>query len=81
MQVLERAGLTHSVRGGAGLAALIRAGLVDELAHFSAGALIGAEGTAAVGPLGIAALGDAPRLRQLSVQAIGQDTLTRWAFG
>lgn len=83
MQVLGQAGLTRILcEGGAGLAAaLIRAGLVDELAHFSAGALIGAEGTAAVGPLGIAALGDAPRLRQLSVQAIGQDTLTRWAFG
>lgn len=82
MQTLAQHGLTRILcEGGAGLAAaLIRAGLVDELAHFTAGALIGAEGTTAIGPLGITALVDAPRLRRLSTQPIGQDTLTRWSF-
>ncbi|MGB8814009.1 MAG: bifunctional diaminohydroxyphosphoribosylaminopyrimidine deaminase/5-amino-6-(5-phosphoribosylamino)uracil reductase RibD [Paracoccaceae bacterium] len=79
---LAEKGLTRILcEGGAQLAAaLIRDDLADELAHFTAGALIGSEGTAAIGPLGLAALADAPRLTRLSVTPIGADTLTRWAF-
>jgi diaminohydroxyphosphoribosylaminopyrimidine deaminase/5-amino-6-(5-phosphoribosylamino)uracil reductase len=67
--------------GGAGLAAaLIGAGLVDDLVTFTAGAVIGAEGLPAVGPLGLAALADAPRLRLVSSMAVGGDVQIIWRF-
>ncbi|WP_028914182.1 bifunctional diaminohydroxyphosphoribosylaminopyrimidine deaminase/5-amino-6-(5-phosphoribosylamino)uracil reductase RibD [Pseudorhodobacter ferrugineus] len=67
--------------GGAGLAAaLIGAGLVDELVTFTAGAVIGAEGRGAVGPMGLHALADAPRLRLVSQTAVGGDVQTVWRF-
>ncbi|RUS63341.1 bifunctional diaminohydroxyphosphoribosylaminopyrimidine deaminase/5-amino-6-(5-phosphoribosylamino)uracil reductase RibD [Pseudorhodobacter sp. E13] len=67
--------------GGAGLAAaLIRAGLVDEVITFTAGAFIGAEGRSALGALGLAALSDAPRLRLVSQQAVGGDMQSIWRF-
>ena len=82
LQSLAARGLTRILcEGGAQLAAaLIRENLADELAHFTAGALIGAEGNAAIGPLGLATLSAAPRLRRLANEAVGEDTLTRWAF-
>lgn len=67
--------------GGAGLgAALVRAGLVDELVLFNAGRLIGQEGRAALGPLGLEALRDAPHLRLKEFRAIGEDILSVWRF-
>ncbi|OJY25573.1 MAG: riboflavin biosynthesis protein RibD [Rhodobacterales bacterium 65-51] len=83
MQALAARGLTRIFcEGGADLAAsLIRAGLVDELVHFGAGALIGAEGRAALGPLGLTALAEAPRLRRIEATPVGADVLTRWALG
>ncbi|QCO57032.1 bifunctional diaminohydroxyphosphoribosylaminopyrimidine deaminase/5-amino-6-(5-phosphoribosylamino)uracil reductase RibD (plasmid) [Pseudorhodobacter turbinis] len=67
--------------GGAGLAAaLIRAGLVDDLVIFSAGALIGEEGRAALGPLALGALADAPRLSLVSQTAVGGDVMSHWRF-
>ena len=82
MQLLAMRGLTRILcEGGAELAAaLIRAKLVDEIAHFTAGALIGAEGTAALGPLGLTALADVPRLVQEGLCRVGVDTLTLWRF-
>ena len=80
LHALAARGLTRIFcEGGAELAAaLIRARLVDELAQFTAGALIGAEGRAALGPLTLSALSEAPRLTLISSQAIGPDTLTLW---
>jgi len=80
MQQLAARGLTRILcEGGATLgAAMIRAGLVDELVLFSAGALVGAEGHPALGPLGLASLAQAPRLQLLSHQTVGADTLSRW---
>ncbi|NUB44137.1 bifunctional diaminohydroxyphosphoribosylaminopyrimidine deaminase/5-amino-6-(5-phosphoribosylamino)uracil reductase RibD [Fertoebacter nigrum] len=82
MQALAARGLTRVFcEGGGTLAAgLIRAGLVDELVQFSAGALIGAEGLAGIGPLGLTALAAAPRLRRLESRAVGADVMTRWGF-
>ncbi len=79
---LAAEGLTRILieAGGTFAAALIGASLVDELALFQAGCLIGAEGRAVLGPLGIAALQDAPRLRFIEATTCGPDTLTRWAF-
>jgi len=80
MPQLAARGLTRILcEGGATLAAaLIRAGLVDELALFSAGAVIGSEGHPALGPLGLATLAAAPRLQLLSQQTVGADTLSHW---
>lgn len=67
--------------GGAGLAAaLIRAGLVDDVMIFSAGALIGAEGATALGPLALHALADAPRLSLVATAPMGCDVLSHWRF-
>ncbi len=82
MQALAARGLTRILcEGGAALAAaLVTARLVDDIAHFTAGTLIGAEGVAALGPLGLLALNDAPRLIRHDLRAVGDDTLTLWRF-
>ena len=82
LQALAARGVTRVFcEGGAGLAgALVRARLVDELVLFTGGALIGQEGRAALGPLALTHLADAPRLRLVRVGAVGNDTLSRWAF-
>ncbi|AWB47724.1 bifunctional diaminohydroxyphosphoribosylaminopyrimidine deaminase/5-amino-6-(5-phosphoribosylamino)uracil reductase RibD [Gemmobacter aquarius] len=79
---LASEGLTRILieAGGSLAAALIRADLIDELALFTAGALIGAEGTAVLGPLGLTALSDAPRPVLIAQETHGQDILTRWRF-
>ena len=73
-------GLTRVLcEGGAGLgAALVAGGLVDDLALFTAGRLIGGDGLAALGPLGLARLADAPRLALVEQRAVGCDTFTLW---
>ncbi|MDR0807636.1 MAG: bifunctional diaminohydroxyphosphoribosylaminopyrimidine deaminase/5-amino-6-(5-phosphoribosylamino)uracil reductase RibD [Gemmobacter sp.] len=82
-RALAAEGLTRILCEGGGdlAAALIRAGLVDQLAHFGAGAVIGAEGRSALGPLGLASLASAPRFCRLGVEIIGSDTLTLWSSG
>ncbi|WP_269814317.1 bifunctional diaminohydroxyphosphoribosylaminopyrimidine deaminase/5-amino-6-(5-phosphoribosylamino)uracil reductase RibD [Pseudogemmobacter bohemicus] len=82
LTALAGQGLTRIFcEGGGGLAAaLIRAGLTDELALFTAGALIGADGRAALDPLGLTALNEAPRLTLISQRRSGADMLSRWRF-
>lgn len=79
---LAEEGLTRVLveAGGVFAAALVTAGLVDELALFQAGCLIGGEGRAVLGALGLDRLADAPRLRLVEATTCGPDTLTRWAF-
>ena len=81
MAALGRRGLTrvYCEGGGALAAGLLRAGLVDRVDAYVAGAAIGAEGVPALGPMGLAALADAPRLRLEGVRRLGPDVLTRWA--
>jgi diaminohydroxyphosphoribosylaminopyrimidine deaminase/5-amino-6-(5-phosphoribosylamino)uracil reductase len=64
--------------GGSFAASLLKAGLVDELAVFTAGLALGAEGRPGLGPLGLARLGDAHRFRLVSVDAVGSDILHVW---
>lgn len=80
LQALGARGLTRIFcEGGGGLAAtLLAAGLVDEIAAFSAGALIGAEGVPMIGVLGTDRLADAPRFRLHDQREIGGDILHRW---
>jgi diaminohydroxyphosphoribosylaminopyrimidine deaminase/5-amino-6-(5-phosphoribosylamino)uracil reductase len=82
LQTLAAQGLTRIFcEGGGSLAAsLIRAGLVDDLALFTAGALIGADGQAALAPLGLTALKDAPRLTLRETKAIAPDAYSLWSF-
>jgi diaminohydroxyphosphoribosylaminopyrimidine deaminase/5-amino-6-(5-phosphoribosylamino)uracil reductase len=81
LAALGEAGLTRVFcEGGGQLAAsLLAAGLVDDLAVFAAGTMLGADGRPAVGPLGLQALADAPRFRLGSVERIGGDTLSLWS--
>ena len=82
LRALAERGLTRILCAGGGTlaAALIRAGLVDDLALFSAGALIGADGQPSLGALGLAALADAPRLTLGDIRRIGADSFSLWSF-
>ncbi|GAA0294234.1 bifunctional diaminohydroxyphosphoribosylaminopyrimidine deaminase/5-amino-6-(5-phosphoribosylamino)uracil reductase RibD [Rhodovulum strictum] len=80
LQALGAAGLTRVFcEGGGSLgAALLAAGLVDELVGFTAGLALGAEGRPALGALGLARLAEAPRFRLIETRAIGDDVMHRW---
>lgn len=79
---LATEGLTRILieAGGQFAAALIRARLVDELALFQAGCLIGADGLPVLGPLALSNLAEAPRPRLLETATLGPDIFTRWSF-
>src|SRR5690606_32345029 len=67
---------TLLVEGGGTLAAaLLRAGLVDDLVWFAAPLLLGGDARPAVGPLALARLAAAPRLVDPRVRRIGADWL------
>ncbi|NKB28639.1 MAG: bifunctional diaminohydroxyphosphoribosylaminopyrimidine deaminase/5-amino-6-(5-phosphoribosylamino)uracil reductase RibD [Rhodobacteraceae bacterium] len=80
LQSLGQAGLTRILceGGGALAAALLKAGLVDRIALFTAGKAIGAEGLPSLGSLGLAALADAPRFTLENTRQLGNDTLSHW---
>jgi len=80
MQTLAAQGLTRVFceGGGALAASLLRAGLVDQMVVFSAGKLIGSEGRAGLGALGLSQLDDAPRFRLAQVQPVGGDVMQVW---
>ncbi|MEB2345610.1 MAG: bifunctional diaminohydroxyphosphoribosylaminopyrimidine deaminase/5-amino-6-(5-phosphoribosylamino)uracil reductase RibD [Deltaproteobacteria bacterium] len=67
--------------GGVLAAALLRAGLADDLAWLLAPRLLGAEGRPALGPLGVARLAAAPRLGDARVRRIGPDLLVEARIG
>jgi diaminohydroxyphosphoribosylaminopyrimidine deaminase/5-amino-6-(5-phosphoribosylamino)uracil reductase len=77
LQRLGERGMTSLlVEGGAELAAgLLRAGVVDAVALFVAPMVLGGDARALLGPLGIEALADAPRLRDLRARSVGPDLL------
>ncbi|MEX2520385.1 MAG: bifunctional diaminohydroxyphosphoribosylaminopyrimidine deaminase/5-amino-6-(5-phosphoribosylamino)uracil reductase RibD [Paracoccaceae bacterium] len=80
MQVLGQRGLTRVLCEGGGRlgAALLKAGLVDELVWVTAGAAIGAEGAPALGLLSLHALSDAPRFAPVAHEMLGPDLLSVW---
>lgn len=73
-------GLTRVLcEGGAGLAAgLIADDLADEIVTYTAGIVIGSEGTPAVAGIGLARLADAPHYRFAGARAIGADLRSEW---
>jgi diaminohydroxyphosphoribosylaminopyrimidine deaminase/5-amino-6-(5-phosphoribosylamino)uracil reductase len=77
LRALAARGITRLlVEGGAGLAAsLLRAGLVDALAWFHAGLVIGGDGRAAVDAAGVAQLAAAPHFTVMTAAEIGPDRL------
>lgn len=82
LRALAAEGITRILcEGGATLAAgLVRETLVDDLALFTGGVLIGGDGHPALGPLALAALSDAPRPRLIRTETLGPDTLTLWSL-
>jgi diaminohydroxyphosphoribosylaminopyrimidine deaminase/5-amino-6-(5-phosphoribosylamino)uracil reductase len=80
LRALAARGLTRILcEGGATLAAsLIEARLVDQIAQFTAGLLIGSDGAPALGPLRHEKLADAPRFALGQTGAIGADALGIW---
>lgn len=80
MQRLGEAGLTRVFceGGGALAASLLAADVVDRLAVFSGGMILGAEGTPAVSAMGIAALAEAPGFKLEQVEQVGADALSLW---
>jgi diaminohydroxyphosphoribosylaminopyrimidine deaminase/5-amino-6-(5-phosphoribosylamino)uracil reductase len=77
---LAALGLTRVLcEGGGQLAAsLLRDGLVTEAVLYTAGLSLGADGRAAVGPMDLAHLADAPRFRLAETTTLGPDVMTRW---
>ncbi|MCK4738351.1 MAG: bifunctional diaminohydroxyphosphoribosylaminopyrimidine deaminase/5-amino-6-(5-phosphoribosylamino)uracil reductase RibD [Deltaproteobacteria bacterium] len=82
MQELGARGLTSVlVEGGGHLSAsLLKASLVDKVLWFSAPILLGSEAIPALGELNINKLTDAKRLKDVSVDKFGSDTLTTGYF-
>ncbi len=78
--VLAKAGLTRVFCEGGGMlaASLLNGGLVDELALFTAGKVLGAEGRPLLGAMGIDRLAHAPQLKLVETRAVGADTLSVW---
>jgi diaminohydroxyphosphoribosylaminopyrimidine deaminase/5-amino-6-(5-phosphoribosylamino)uracil reductase len=66
------------LEGGATLAAAaLREGVVDRLALFVAPRLIGGDGTPMLASLGVRRMAEAPRLRLLGAERVGDDWLLR----
>lgn len=80
LAALAARGVTRVLsEGGSTLAAaLVGAGLVDELALFSGAALIGGDGHPALGSLGLGRLSDAPRPTLIESDRLGPDLFALW---
>ncbi len=77
LHALAARGVTRVLAEGGGqvAASLLRAGMVDRLAWFRAGRVIGGDGRAAVGDLALDRLADAPDFAPVSLTRIGDDIL------
>ena len=80
VKALAVLGLTRLfVEGGGQVAAsFLLAGLVDRIEWFRAPVVLGGEGRPCVGALALGRLADAPRLRRVSVQPLGEDLWERY---
>ena len=80
LQALAETGLTRILsEGGSTIAAaLIKAGLVDELAIFTGGVLIGSEGHPTMGPFGLPKLIEAPRFQLRESLVLGDSAYHLW---
>lgn len=80
LEILGKQGITRVFCEGGGslAAALICAGLVDELVGFTAGVALGAEGRPSLAAMGIGALAEAPRFALVETRTLGGDAMHRW---
>lgn len=80
LELLAKRGLTRILCEGGGqiAAALLGAGLVDELNLIQAGKVIGTDGLPAIGPLTLQNLADAPGFRHVETRTLGADVLSIW---
>ncbi len=80
LQRLGERGITRVFCEGGGrlAAALLRAGLVDEVVAYTAGLVLGGDAVPAVGGMEIGALDVAPRFRLVETARVGPDIRTRW---
>jgi riboflavin biosynthesis pyrimidine reductase len=81
LHALAARGLTRILcEGGGQLAAsLVTARLIDDLATYHAGALIGADGRPALAALGLKTLAEVPRLTLRESQTLGGDAYALWS--
>jgi diaminohydroxyphosphoribosylaminopyrimidine deaminase/5-amino-6-(5-phosphoribosylamino)uracil reductase len=80
LQALGEAGITRLMVEGGGqiAAALLRAGLVDRLAWFHSGSIMGGDGWPGVQAFGLEKLTDMPRFTRMRVTPLGSDLLTEF---
>jgi diaminohydroxyphosphoribosylaminopyrimidine deaminase/5-amino-6-(5-phosphoribosylamino)uracil reductase len=80
MAELAAAGVRRLLVEGGGeiAAAFVRAGLYDAVEWFRAPVLLGGDGRACFGPLGLDALAHAPRLKRIAVETLGEDLWERY---
>ena len=80
MRILAEKGITRVFCEGGGMlaASLLTAGLVDRIVVFSAGAVIGAEGTPMLAAMGVSNLAEAPRFALQDVRRLGADICHTW---
>ena len=80
LRCLAGAGVTRVLCEGGGklAAALLAAGLVDEMALFTAGKAIGGDGVPGIGAFGLGQLAEAPEFTLESVEPVGADILSLW---
>lgn len=80
MADLGARGLTRILcEGGGDLAArLLRADVVDQIVSYNAGLMLGGDARAAIGPLGLRRLSDAPHFRLTETRRIGADLMQIW---
>jgi diaminohydroxyphosphoribosylaminopyrimidine deaminase/5-amino-6-(5-phosphoribosylamino)uracil reductase len=64
--------------GGEVISAFLRANLYDAVEWFRAPMILGGDTRAAVGALALDVLGDAPRLRRIAVETLGDDLWERY---
>jgi diaminohydroxyphosphoribosylaminopyrimidine deaminase/5-amino-6-(5-phosphoribosylamino)uracil reductase len=77
---LAEGGVTRVLCEGGGklAAALLAAGLVDEIALFTAGKAIGGDGVPGIGAFGLSRLAEAPGFELECVEPVGADVLSLW---
>ncbi len=80
MNALADQGITRIFCEGGGMlaASLLSADLVDELVVFTAGMVIGAEGTPSLAAMGVDRLANAPRYQLDRVTSVGGDIMQHW---
>ena len=80
MRCLAGVGVTRVLCEGGGklAAALLEAGLVDEIALFTAGKAIGGDGVPGIGAFGLETLAEAPGFMLETVEPVGADILSLW---